>query len=70
MIDGKRQVGLVLEELPNLEYKVQLSNGQIIRAYLAGKLKLDKIKVIINDKVEVVFNPSLGGDIGRITWRL
>lgn len=70
MKNEKKQVGIVLEELPNLEFKVELASGRIIRCYTAGKLKLKKIKVMLNDRVEVVFNPSLGGEIGRITWRL
>lgn len=64
------KVGIILEELPNVQYKVKLEGGRIIRAYLAGKLKIQKIKVMLNDKVEVIFDPSLGGDIGRIIWRL
>lgn len=65
-----KHTGMVLEELPNLQYKVEIEDGRIIRCYLAGKLKIRKISIMMNDKVEVEFDPSLGGEIGRITWRL
>lgn len=62
--------GHILEELPNQQFKVEIESGRIIRCYTAGKMKLQQIKCMLGDKVEVAFDPSLGGDIGRITWRL
>lgn len=59
--------GKVLEALPNTQFMVELETGRIMRCYLAGKLNRNFIKVLINDKVEVVVPPQ--GDIGRITHR-
>lgn len=58
---------IVLEALPNANFKVELDTGRIMRCYLAGKLNRNFIKVLINDKVEVVVPPQ--GDIGRIVHR-
>lgn len=59
--------GVVLEKLANLQYKVQKQDGKVIRCYLAGKLKLNKIKIDVHDKVEFVADQY--GHIGRIVWR-
>ena len=52
---GKRQiaVGTVMEALPNVMFRVELENGEVILAYMAGKMKLHRIKVLVGDKVEV-----------------
>jgi translation initiation factor IF-1 len=44
--------GLVLEAFPNTLFKVRLeSSGEEIMAYLAGKMRLHRIRVLIGDKV-------------------
>ena len=60
--------GEITECLSNLQYKVLLPNGYIIRGYLSGKMKMNKIRVVIGDKVEMVA-PEYG-DIYRITRRI
>lgn len=64
--------GKVIEALPNATFRVELSEnegGQVILAYLSGKLKTNHIKVMVEDKVSVEFSPY---DLtkGRITRRL
>ena len=59
--------GLVVDCLPNLFYKVELEDGKIIRAYMAGKMKLNRIRVIVGDKVEVVVPEK--GEIYRLVYR-
>jgi len=59
--------GVVLEKLANLQYKVQKQDGKVIRCYLAGKLKQNKIKVEVHDDVKLVEDQY--GNIGRIVWR-
>ncbi len=66
--DEKPASGIVIEALPNLTFKVELSDGQTTLAYVSGKMKLHRIKVLIGDKVEVVLSPD--GERGRITRRL
>ena len=59
--------GIVIEVLPGSMYRVDLS-GHLITAYLGGKMKQNKIKVVEGDKVEVEMTPY---DLtkGRITFR-
>ncbi|MFA6860092.1 MAG: translation initiation factor IF-1 [Clostridia bacterium] len=60
--------GVVVEVLPSTTFKVQLSNGHIISAYISGKLRLNSIKILEGDKVKIEMSPY---DLtkGRITWR-
>lgn len=59
--------GEIVEVLPNTKFKVKLENGQIVECYLGGKLKMNKISIMMNDKVSVELSPY---DVtkGRITW--
>ena len=41
--------GVVVEVLRNANFKVQLSNGFIITAYLSGKLHLNNIRILVSD---------------------
>ena len=43
--------GKVLEALPNAVFRVQLEAGQIVLGHLAGKMRLNKIRVLPGDKV-------------------
>lgn len=63
-----REVGLVREARPGLAFTVVLSNNQEILAYLAGKLKINRIRVLPGDKVMVEVGPD--GRRGRIVRRL
>lgn len=56
------------EALPNATFKVQLSNGHTITAYISGKLRMNYIRIIEGDNVKLEMSPY---DLtkGRITWR-
>ena len=60
--------GTIIESLPNATFKVKLSNGHIITAYISGKLRMNYIKIIPGDSVKLEMSPY---DLtkGRITWR-
>ena len=60
--------GIVVEALPETTFKVQLEEGQEILAYLAGKMKMHRIKVLVGDKVEMTIDPY--GGKARIFKRL
>jgi len=64
------EVPAVVEEaLPNTLFRITLdSSGETILAYLAGKMRLHRIKVLVGDKVLVKLDPY--GGKGRITRRL
>ena len=60
--------GVVTEALPNTLFKVELEDGRETLAYLAGKMRLNRIKVLIGDRVEI-FMDEYGGK-GRVVKRL
>lgn len=65
--------GVVTEALPNTLFRVKLQDAKTedqdeILAYLGGKMRMHRIKVLIGDSVEVVLD-SYGGK-GRIIKRL
>ena len=66
-------VGMIMEALPNALFRVKFpteENGEenVILAYLSGKMRLNRIKVLIGDSVEVILDPY--GGKGRIVRRL
>ncbi len=63
-----RKSGLVVEALPNLNFKVKLDSGKEILCYLAGKLRLYRIKVLPGDKVTVEVS-QYDETRGRIVYR-
>lgn len=44
--------GIVLQTAKD-KFKVQLEGGNVIFASIAGKLRLNKIRILINDRVSV-----------------
>ncbi len=52
--------GIVLEALPNTMFNVERQDGSIVLAYLSGKMLLNRIRVLIGDKVEMVIDPYGG----------
>lgn len=65
----KTATGVVTEALPNTLFKVKLENEDSeMLTYLAGKMRLHRIRVLIGDKVLVEIEPY--GGKGRIIKRL
>ncbi len=61
--------GVVEEALPNAFFRVVLDNGdETVIAYLAGKMRKYRIRVLVGDKVGMVLDPY--GGKARITKRL
>jgi len=60
--------GVVVEALPNALFRVQLEGGEEIISYLAGKMRLHRIKVLLGDTVSVKVDPY--GGKGRIVRRV
>ena len=58
---------LVTEVLPNSLYRVKLPDEREIVAYLAGKLRMNHIRVMTGDTVSLILSPE--GDKGRIVYR-
>ena len=71
----KTATGIVEEVLPNSLFRVRLpapegveGDGELILAYLAGKMRLHRIRVLVGDEVEMVLDPY--GGRARIVRRL
>jgi translation initiation factor IF-1 len=60
-------IGTVTEALPNTLFRVDIGEGKIIISYLAGKMRMYRIKVLVGDRVEVLLDPY--GGKGRIIKR-
>ena len=60
--------GVILEALSNAMFKVELENGHVITAHIAGKMRMHYIKILPGDKVKVEMSPY---DLtkGRISFR-
>jgi translation initiation factor IF-1 len=60
--------GAVIELLPNAMFRVELENGHIILAHTSGKMRKNRIRVLVGDKVTVEMTPY---DLskGRIIFR-
>ena len=59
--------GKVLEVLPG-KFKVELSNGHTIEAYVSGKMRMYSIRIVEGDNVTIELSPY---DLtrGRIIYR-
>ncbi|MFA6278968.1 MAG: translation initiation factor IF-1 [Candidatus Paceibacterota bacterium] len=67
--------GTVEEVLPNSLFRVRLvaseeggEEGGLVLAYLAGRMRLHRIRVLVGDQVEMVLDPY--GGRARIVRRL
>jgi translation initiation factor IF-1 len=68
-IDPNIAEGIVIEALPEAMFKVLINEDEdAILAYLAGKMRINRIKVLVGDKVEMKMDPY--GGKARIFKRL
>ncbi len=60
--------GVVSEVLPDTRFRVGLTNGHGIIAYMCGKMRKHRIRILAGDRVSVEMTPY---DLtkGRITFR-
>ncbi|MBX4209372.1 translation initiation factor IF-1 [Candidatus Parcubacteria bacterium] len=70
MIDPTKTsvMGVVTEALPNTFFRVRLEDGTELLSYLAGKMRMNRIRVLIGDKVKLELDPY--GGKGRIIQRM
>ncbi len=59
--------GRVVEALPNAQFKVEYEDETKGLAYLGGKMKVFKIRVLVGDMIEAVVDPY--SKKGRIVKR-
>ena len=60
--------GVILELLPNATFRIKLDNDHEIIGYTSGKMRKNRIRVLVGDRVKVEMTPY---DLtkGRITYR-
>ena len=60
--------GVVVEALPNAQFKVTLENQHTVLAHLSGKMRMNFIRILPGGKVTIELSPY---DLtkGRITYR-
>jgi len=60
--------GIVIELLPNAMFKVKLENNHEVLAHTSGRIRKNRIRVLVGDKVDVEMTPY---DLtkGRIVFR-
>lgn len=58
--DKQTVQGTVVEALPNALFRVELADGSVVLAYIAGKMRKNRIKVLIGDTVQLVLDPYGG----------
>jgi len=61
--------GVIIESLPNAQFKVKLETGQEILAHISGKIRKHYIRILLGDGVKVELSPY---DLtrGRIIYRI
>jgi translation initiation factor IF-1 len=60
--------GVVQEVLPNAMFRVKLENEHIVLGHISGKMRQNRIQILLGDKVKVEMSPY---DLnkGRIVYR-
>jgi|TARA_B110000971_G_scaffold55681_1_gene56670 translation initiation factor IF-1 len=60
--------GTIVDVLPGQTFKVELENGHSIVCYTSGRLRKNRIRLVLGDNVKIEMTPY---DMtkGRITYR-
>ena len=67
-VEKNKKEGIVIESLPNTTFKVKLDDGNEISAYISGKMRIYRIRILPGDRVTVEFSPY-DEKKGRIVYR-
>jgi translation initiation factor IF-1 len=60
--------GHIIEVLPNQTFKVEIDNGHTIVCYTSGRLRQNRIRLVLGDNVKIEMTPY-DTSKGRITYR-
>ena len=63
---SEKIMGQVIDALPNTHFRVKTAKGDMI-AYMGGKMRVHKIRILVGDKVELLLD-EYGGK-ARLTKR-
>nr|BAW34557.1 translation initiation factor 1 [Sciadopitys verticillata]BCK60726.1 translation initiation factor 1 [Sciadopitys verticillata] len=61
--------GLVIQGHPNGVFEVRLDDGSIIKAYVAGRIRINYVQIVVGDRVKIEMHTT---DMtkGRIACRI
>ena len=62
------KMGEITESLPSLKFRVRLEDGEEILAYISGKMRMHRIRILPGDKVKIELSPY-DKTMGRIVYR-
>lgn len=60
--------GTVVESLPNTLFRVQLADGSVVLCHLAGKMRINFVRILPGDRVKVEMT-EYDKTKGRIVYR-
>ena len=60
--------GTVVESLPNTLFRVELADGSVVLCHLAGKMRLNFVRILPGDRVKVEMT-EYDKTKGRIVYR-
>lgn len=66
--DAIKMKAVVKEAYSTDEYDVELENGMVIKAHISGKMRVNHIRILPGDTVDVEISPY-NLSLGRITYR-
>jgi translation initiation factor IF-1 len=49
--------GVVQEVLPNAMFRVKLENEHVVLGYISGKMRQNRIQILLGDRVKVEMSP-------------
>ena len=64
---GVTATGVISEALPNTLFRVNVGEDKELLAYLSGRMRINRIRVLVGDTVVVEIDPY--GGKGRIVKR-
>lgn len=63
------QLGTIIEHLPNAMFRVQMEDGRTTLCTIAGRMRLNRIKVLPGDRVRIEFS-EYDQARGRIVYKI
>ena len=63
-----KKEGVIIESLPNANFKVKLDDDSVVLAHISGKMRIHYIKILLGDRVSVEVSPY-DETRGRIVYR-
>ena len=62
MLEGK-----ITESLPNAMFRVELENGHTVLAHISGKMRMNYIRILPGDKVQVELHHMISQEVVLLT---